>query len=175
MKYYLFLVPLLFLGCVEDSSSVDFEIEGTVWGYKPIYADSADLTLDVEPPREIELAGKIYSYGTLLLVNEVGKGIHIYDNKDPKNPINRLFVRVPGSNDMAMRNGVLYVDNYNDLVALKITDDTVRVVKRIPDVMGFSAEFPNDNNVYFECVDESKGIVVGWERSDIENPKCYRP
>src|SRR5690606_29511803 len=116
-----------------------------------------------------------YSYGNLLLVNELGKGIHVYDNTDPRNPINKLFVRIPGNHDMAMKAGVLYADNYDDLLALEVTADTVVVLKRIANVMGFTTEFPSQNNVYFECPEEGKGMVVGWEQTEIVRPKCYKP
>ncbi len=176
MKYLLFLTPILFWSCISDSSdNVDFDHVGTISGYQPIYADSGSMLIDLEAPRPLNSAGKIYVYQNLLIVSEIGKGFHVYDNSDPKNPENRMFVNVPGSNDISMRNGVIYVDNYSDLVALRIAEDTVYELKRITNVMGFSGEYPPFSGVYFECVEQDRGIVVGWESAEIENPKCYRP
>jgi hypothetical protein len=176
MKNLLLIIPLLFWSCIGDSTdNIDFDNIGTVNGYRPIYGDSGSMTINLEAPRALTSAGKIYSYGKLLIVSEVGKGFHIYDNTDPRNPENKMFVNVPGSNDIAMKDGILYVDNYSDLVALRIAEDTVYELKRITNVMGFSGEFPPFSGVYFECAEEGRGIVVGWESAEIENPKCYRP
>lgn len=175
MRYYLFLIPLLFLGCTSNDLEVDFEQE-SVLGYKPIYATEAETTYGIEAAKPISRAGKIYGFGNLLLVNEQGLGVHIYDNTDPKNPVNKLFVRIPGNHDIAMRKGILYADSFSDLLALEINADTAIVLKRIANVMGqFSGEFPQATGVYFECVDESKGLVVGWEQTTLNKPKCYRP
>jgi hypothetical protein len=37
-------------------------------------------------------------------------------------------------------------------------------------------EFPPQNNVNFECVDKSKGLVVGWEKVLLKDYQlnCYR-
>jgi len=174
MRYTLLLLSMLVLACGPDDFHPDFNQESTM-GYRPIYADSSELNIGLESARNIVSAGKIYSYGNLLLVNEVGKGLHVYDNTDPRKPVNKFFVTIPGNHDMAMKDGVLYADNYDDLLALQVSSDTVIILKRLEDVIGFTAEFPSQNNVYFECVEEGKGIVVGWEQTMIEKPKCYKP
>jgi hypothetical protein len=66
--------------------------------------------------------GKIYAYDQYLFISEVKKGIHVIDNSDPKNPKNIAFVQVPGVLDMTVKDEVLYVDNYTDLVALSIAN-----------------------------------------------------
>jgi hypothetical protein len=35
-------------------------------------------------------------------------------------------------------------------------------------------EYPPFTGVYFECVDPSKGVVIGWEEKQIDQPKCRR-
>lgn len=176
MKYAILLlsVVLLATGCIESGFSPDFEQE-SVLGYRPIYANRDTLHIDLLPPREIGTAGKIYSYGDFLLVNEVGQGVHLYDNSNPKAPTMLRFISIPGNVDVAMKSGILYADSYNDLLALEVLSDTVKLLKRLPDVMGFSGEFPAENNVYFECVEEGKGSVIGWERVELSKPKCYKP
>lgn len=179
MKYILLFASIALWGCSDDvgfsSDDIDFDNVGTVSGYRPIYADSSSMLIDLEPTRPLSIPGKIYSYQKLLIVSEIGKGFHVYDNSDPRNPINKLFVNVPGSNDIAMKNGILYVDNYSDLVALRIAEDTVLELKRISNVMDFSGGHPPVGDVYFECAEQGKGIVVGWETASIEKPKCYKP
>ncbi len=175
MKHIFLLVAVLLFGCISDDEFAPDFTQESVNGFKPIYAEPQSLKLGLESARNISLAGKIYSYGNLLLVNEVGSGIHVYDNVDPKNPVNKYFVSIPGNNDMAMKAGVLYADSYNDLLTLEVSKDTVILLKRLEDVMGLLAGAPSFSGVYFECVDESKGVVVGWEEAELNKPKCYKP
>lgn len=174
MRLTLILLSVIVLACGPDELQVDFN-QGKVMGYRPVYADSSDLVIGLESAREIDRAGKIYAYGDLLLVNEPGKGIHVFDNSNPREPQNMLYVSIPGNNDMAMKNGVLYADSYGDLLAMQVSADTAVVLKRVPNVMSFNPEFPTGNQVYFECVDEEKGTVVSWELTELENPKCFKP
>lgn len=173
MRYIYFLLLIGLLSCGTEEYVPNFEID-SVEGLKPIYADSSELKIALEDPRAIERAGKIYSYGNLLIVNEVGKGFHILDNSDPRNPQNLYFVLVPGNNDVAIKSGIIYADNFSDLVALEVSADTVVVLKRIKNLIGSSGDYPSQRNVYFECVDNSKGIVVGWESVMLDKPQCYR-
>lgn len=175
MKQFILLiaVAVILASCNLDSYDSNARDIGVVTGYRPIYGDSSDIIIRIGDPIPIEKAGKIYSYQNLLLVNEVGRGIHIYDNSDPTNPINMKYVTIPGNQDVAIKNGVLYADSYSDLVAMKVTEDTLQILKTIPGVMPFSSEFPPATQTYFECVDMSKGIVIGWEMTDIDNPKCF--
>ena len=176
MKYFAFLCTIMLLyGCDLDSWTSDVADVGVVMAYRPVYGDSTNLDVSIQDPRPIDKAGKIYSYQDLLIVNEVGKGIHLYDNIDPANPVKLNYVSIPGNHDVAIKNGILYADSYADLLALEITRDTVQVLKRIADVMPFSSEMPPQESTYFECVDPAKGLVIGWEITEIENPKCYRP
>ena len=73
-------------------------------------------------PQNLKIPGKIYVYGDYLLISEIKKGIHVIDNSDPKNPKNISFITVPGVLDMAVKDDILYVDNYTDLVSLSIAD-----------------------------------------------------
>ncbi len=73
-------------------------------------------------PQELKVPGKIYVYGDFLLISEIKKGIHVIDNSDPKNPKNLSFITVPGVLDIAVKDDILYVDNYTDLVSLSIAD-----------------------------------------------------
>lgn len=31
----------------------------------------------------------------------------------------------------------------------------------------------SDKTYYFECIDFNRGLVTGWEKTEIRNPKCY--
>lgn len=121
--HQLFVFLLLGLGltsCLEDQCDATW----VYTRYDPVYVTNAEMRQPIEQrsARELENPGKIYYYQDVLLVNEYREGIHIIDNRDPSNPQFLSFIDIPGNVDMAIRNHVLYADNYVDLVALDITD-----------------------------------------------------
>ncbi|MDH5475025.1 MAG: hypothetical protein OEX22_04980 [Cyclobacteriaceae bacterium] len=167
----LVLFVLLFGACIEENT---FGV-GSVEGYKPVYADSFQKEVLFLGPRNIESPGKIYVYGNFLFVNELSNGVHVINNSDPSNPINMAYIQIPGNVDIAVRDYVLYADNYTDLVAIDISDlNNPKVCDREMDVFRVHSNYPNMFGIYFECVDESKGVVTGWEPATIIDPKCSR-
>lgn len=134
LKTALFLlVTTLTFSCIDQvKSSYSFRT------MMPIYLEMKDVrtkSLAPVPAQEIENPGKIYSYKDYLLINEPSKGIHIFDNKNPANPINLSFIPIEGNVDLAINSDILYADNYVDLLAFDISNiRAVRMVKRIEDV-----------------------------------------
>ena len=134
LKTALFLlVSTLTFSCIDQvKSSYSFRT------MMPIYLEMKDVrtkSLAPVPAQEIENPGKIYSYKDYLLINEPSKGIHIFDNKNPANPINLSFIPIEGNVDLAINSDILYADNYVDLLAFDISNiRAVRMVKRIEDV-----------------------------------------
>jgi hypothetical protein len=84
--------------------------------------ESLKSSIKSQAPVALKEPGKIYVYDKYLLIAEVKKGIHVIDNSNPASPKNISFVAVPGVLDMAVKDDVLYVDNYTDLVALSLAD-----------------------------------------------------
>lgn len=122
-----------FSGCLKDKceSTVIYQV------YKPVYVQMDDVRtqLSTESPRELKKAGKIYVYGNYLFINEHREGIHVIDNSDPANPQNISFIKIPGCEDMAVRDNILYASSYVDLVSLDISNPlSVQVVCRTKDV-----------------------------------------
>lgn len=74
--------------------------------------------------RDLENPGKIYVYNQYLLIGEAKKGIHIVDNSNPRSPKKVSFVAIPGVIDFAVKDNVLFADNYTDLVSLSLADPT---------------------------------------------------
>ncbi|GAB5554153.1 MAG: hypothetical protein Sapg2KO_37440 [Saprospiraceae bacterium] len=146
-------------------------------GVRPIYADfdTWDEIISL-PARPIENLGKIYYKAPYIFVNERFKGIHIFDNSDPSQPTPIAFIQIYGSEDIAISGNILYADNYTDLVAIDISDlNNVQVVSRTEDLYTRSGKaFPEGYSGYFECVEESQGLVVGWEEAELLNPRCLR-
>lgn len=79
--------------------------------------------------------GKIYIYNDYLFINEPNEGIHIYNNANPSAPVNVGFLQIPGNVDLAIRNNILYADNFIDLLAFDISNmGNIKQVKRVTDV-----------------------------------------
>lgn len=151
--------------------------ENLTEGYKPIYMDYNGIhQISSIRPVNMVNTGKIYLYQNCVFVNERGRGVHVIDNSNPQNPRNIKFINIPGNYDISIKNNILYADNTTDLVAINISNlDSVYVTKRIPNVyQSYSQMFPEFVNGYFECVDTTKGFVVGWYKTMLNNPKCFR-
>ena len=181
LKSYL-LLPLIGLAiltlencCYEDDCCLGCYPE-TVWGVRPVYSNALDDIVSLEPPRAISNPSKIYLYKNFLLVNEAQKGVHIIDNRDPRNPIPLNFLQIIGNNDVAVKNGVLYADQFENLVTVHLDSLENQLAKnRIADVFenfGFYDVMPDEPDVYYECPDLSHGVVVDWVPDSVDYP-CY--
>jgi hypothetical protein len=175
------LAMLLFVCCLFTACElIDFDKIGDVGiqeGVRPIYADLDGWDEIVSlPARPVENLGKIYYKEPYIFVNERFKGIHVFDNSDPSQPMPIVFIQIYGSEDIAINGNILYADNYTDLVAIDISDlNNVQVVNRVEGLYTRSSKaFPEGYSGYFECVEEDRGFVVGWEEAELLNPKCLR-
>ena len=177
MKTTVFFLLVLFLfGCrvnTEQIPSGSLAFNGE--GYRPIYMTTSELQdIKTELPQPLRKPGKIYVKGNYLFINEQGKGIHLIDNSDQHSPKKISFIKIPANVDIAVKGNYLYADNGRDFVVLDIKDPTkIIFVKRITNVFPINA-FPPVIQTYFECADDSKGIISGWEKVKMDRPKCYR-
>ena len=157
------LFMIVMVGC-----GIEYRDDPRCEKYNYMSFDELRKSVAVEEPREIKEAGKIYVYGDLLLVNEKRKGIHLIDNRDKRNPINKAFIKVLGNLDIAVKDGYLMVDSFMDLVVIDINDlANIKEVSRQKDI------FPTyqrvyDYGYYNGCeFDFEKGILLG-EHDDEE-------
>lgn len=145
--------------------------------YFPVYSTLAAVQqYSVEPQQSTVQAGKIYVYGNYIFQNDLYTGIHIIKNTD-HDPIKIAFLKIPLNSDIAIKGNYLYANNYTDLVVFDITDPAhPQFVKRVAGVFPpESQEYPPFRNVYFQCTDKSKGIVIRWEQNDsLPRPNCRR-
>ncbi|GIV31180.1 MAG: hypothetical protein KatS3mg029_0531 [Saprospiraceae bacterium] len=114
-----------FTGCLKDSC------ERTVSYIRldPVYKTPDEIhaaTLSVEAPRQLENPGQIYYYDNKIFINERREGIHVIDNSDPSFPLPLAFLAIPGNEDLAIRNGILYANTYTDLLAIDLTTNEVK-------------------------------------------------
>ncbi len=127
---------------------------------EPIYVSLADMQKSVAsgPPQALQNPGKIWIYGHYLFINELYKGIHIVDNRNPAAPKPIGFVNIPANVDLAVRGQVLYADNHTNLLALDISDpQAVKLSSVLPDV--FPARYYSEPN---------KGLIVDWKMVEKE-------
>jgi len=177
MKYSI-LVCLFLIGLISCDKHIDSDNEQNQDGLKPIYISRAEYDkIYVSDPIPLKEPGKIYKYKQYIFINEKYRGVHVVDNSDPFNPVKLKFIFIPGNKDVAMKNGILYADNFTDVVALDLSDlSDVKVTKRIKNIIPKENQLYPEfaSNTYFECVDTTKGYVIGWESVQLSNPKCYK-
>ena len=171
MKKLLLFAAIIGLNACNPDRSMTTE---TVKGYRPIYESYETLRkISSGSPQKLRKAGKIYTKDKYLYINEIGQGIHVFDNSDKAKPKAIAFISIPANQDISIADNILYADNADDLVAIDISNPlAIKVVKRIEKAFPYPS-FPQQRG-RFECVDPSKGYVVDWEYTKLVNPKCFR-
>jgi hypothetical protein len=161
-----YLLGIFISGCTDDCDSRLY------YTYlEPVYMTTQEIreAFEFREPVELSIPGKIYLFGNYLFVNEVGRGIHIINNTDKRNPVNIGFVNIPGNYDMAVKGNILYADNYVDLLALDISNtNDVKLVKRLEGVF--------NDHYHYEFLDQGQeAVIVAYEETDTvwyDNPDC---
>ncbi|MBN2236776.1 MAG: hypothetical protein JW729_04405 [Bacteroidales bacterium] len=173
MKNYRNLLLVAFIALF--ASSCDDKIVEIFVANSPVYMSYDELAQAVNQTaaRDLRNPGKIYFKDDYLFIIEEKVGVHILDNSTPANPHNLTFIEVPGVVDMAIKDDVLYVDSYVDLVALSLTDlNNINEVKRVKNVFPYTLP-QYDENYPVARIDQEKGVVVAWEiktiRQEMEN------
>lgn len=132
---------LLWTGCVKDGCQLTQKYKR----WDPVYMQLSDIRVDIqtEGARPLKNPGKMWFYEGYMLVNELKEGIHVIDNSDPANPVKLAFIKIPGNVDIAVRNNMLYADNYMDLLTINISDPlNPQLVKRNENAFPFFYETP---------------------------------
>ena len=174
--FYIVIIAFgfIFSGCelMNDTEMAD------VAYFKPIYATVEELTMDIsiDPPLDYVQSGKVITYGDYVFINSPNKGIHIVDNTDPGNPINKSFISLAGNIDMAIMDDHLYADMFSALVVLDISNIDEPILMEdytVEDVFYFDQywNYPSwaeledydYDHVGYEVLDLSQGIVLDWE------------
>lgn len=150
------LVVFFLQGCLKDKVAHTYTI------LRPIYQTKEVVKANIKSngPKDIESPGKIFIYGKYIFLNEPDQGVHVIDNTDPSNPVDKAFIDIPGNEDIAVRGNTLYADMYGDLVSIDISDPVhAKLLKTLPGVFperNYLGGFATNNNM----------VVVGWERKD---------
>ncbi len=152
--------------CVQDECTSLY----TYIKYTPIYKTVDEIRQDIQilPPREVRVPGKIYFYQNYILLNEVREGLHVINNTDPANPVKLAFIQIPGNVDMAVKEDILYADNYIDLLSIDISNPEIPVVmNRTEDVFPSISQTQDLGHlVYYDAEEVTEelpcGSVGGW-------------
>ncbi|OHD15818.1 MAG: hypothetical protein A2Z98_01230, partial [Spirochaetes bacterium GWB1_27_13] len=171
MKHLKFIFAFIFFALILTITGCPVETyEVTI--YEPVYLSYEELrsSVNISTTKELKNIGKIAIKDNYLFVNQINKGIHIIDNKDPKNPVNKSFINIPGNIDLVIKDNILYADSFIDLVAIDISDltnDKINVTKRINNTFIYDPYQiilkTNSWYVYFENIDMTKGVVIDWK------------
>jgi len=144
------LITICLQSCVKDKC----EGELTYTQFTPVYVTLDDIRKDIqiEAPRALKNPGKIYFYQNYILLNEHREGLHVIDNQDPANPQKLAFIKIPGNMDMAVKDNILYADNYIDLLSIDISDPANPALRtRTEDVFpSFSLDADLGHLVYYD-------------------------
>ncbi|MFZ1705757.1 MAG: hypothetical protein WAT79_15525 [Saprospiraceae bacterium] len=150
---FVLLLPMTFISCLKDKCTE----HRTYTYFKPVYVTPAEYQIPVKMSASTDLKnpGKIYFYQNYIFINELRKGLHIINNEDPRNPINEGFIEIPGNVDIAIRNNILYVDGYTDLLAINISNiKNPTLVERKQGVFN-DHYFAQGTNIYLSHYEET--------------------
>jgi hypothetical protein len=120
------VTAILFTGCFKDTAYYKYTM------YTPVYQTTEQVraSIKTDAPMAIQAPGKMYIIGNYIYLAERLQGIHILDNTNPSNPINKGFIKVPGCEDLAITGNTLFVDCYTDLFSIDITNPLQAVFKK---------------------------------------------
>ena len=153
------LLLVLFSACNDKYTEQYLSLEPVYLGYQEFRE-----SVKVVNQKDLVKPGKIYTIGSYIFINEIMKGVHVYNNTNPASPVYVGFINIPGNVDMAVKNNILYADSYIDLVAIDITDPAnSKEVGRIKSVFPYSVPPYEQTGYRVGQVDDSKGVVVNWE------------
>ncbi|WP_420575008.1 LVIVD repeat-containing protein [Kordia sp.] len=161
--FFLFIATCLFVSCSDDKEYENYNVA------TPITMSKAELraSIQVLPPQSIVTSGKIYAYQQYIFVNDVDKGVHIIDNRNPLQPTIINFLKIPLNRDVSIKGNYLYADSGEDLVVFDISQiNNIHRVGFVEDVIQNYQYFqiPNDVDFYnWEDFDANTDIIVGWD------------
>ncbi|HSC54664.1 MAG TPA: hypothetical protein VLC98_13625 [Phnomibacter sp.] len=156
IAYACLAATLLFAACIKD------DIKSSYTYYRPVYKTKESVRQNVKSsaPVAVVAPGKLFYKDGYVFLNEVLKGVHVIDIKNPASPVVVSFIAIPGCIDLAVRGNILYADLTTDLVAIDITDPTnVQVTKIVEGV------FPHRYyGNYFQ--NDTSQVIVDWVKVD---------
>ncbi|HMH24844.1 MAG TPA: hypothetical protein VK563_23880 [Puia sp.] len=154
-----FLLP----GCLKDHITKTYVIS------RPVYTPKLTVLASIngDPAQPISAAGKIYIKDQYIFLNDIDKGIHVYDNSNPAHPVQTAFLNIPGNEDIAIKGNMLYADMYGDLLTLDISDLHHAALRSIQHMVFPMRTYLNGSMTILNgsLVDSSQ-VITGWISKD---------
>ncbi|WP_026710086.1 LVIVD repeat-containing protein [Flavobacterium filum] len=121
-------------------------------------------SITIESAQPTQSDGKIYVTQSLLFYVAQESGIHVFDNSNPQNPQNMIFINLEGVHDIAIKGNYLYADNFVDLVVFDISDlNNITLVRTVENVLEFYPAYPEEAEYYaYEDYPGVNEIMVGF-------------
>ena len=170
MKKHTLVLNLIVFTLVLLSSCNDEITERRIYKANvPIYMSNSDFkeSFKLVEPQDLINPGKIYFKDNYIFINEMYKGIHIYDNTNPSDPQNISFIELPSNKDIAIADQYLYADSYTDLVIIDISDIYNPIeINRIDSAFPYTIP-PYDTRYPISSIDEKLGVIIGYEIKEI--------
>ena len=136
------LVALCFTSCIEETCEETLVLAGFDPQIVNLDVIRNNIPLCGAPIPICEATG-FYVYQDYLFMVENNEGLHIFDNSDATNPKPITWMGLPGGQGLAVRNDILYMNQYTDLVAFDLSDPTTpEFIGRTEDVFDPSSVFP---------------------------------
>lgn len=76
----------------------------------------------IAPARTIENPGKIFIGDQVILIGEEEKGIHVFDNSNPSNPVAISFLQLPMTREFYVSGDKLYAEGHYDFIKIDLID-----------------------------------------------------
>jgi hypothetical protein len=133
---------------------------------EPIFASRTSVLASINgnASKSIDSVGKIYVKDNYIFLSVPDQGIHVIDNQNPAHPVQTAFLSIPGNQDIAVKDNILYADMYDALLAIDITDvHHVRVLGQLPSLFT-SRTFINGYNI------PDGQVIVGWKKTFSKTP-----
>ncbi len=139
----------------------------------PVYKNKSEVSnILTLPAKYVSAGGKIYAYRDYVFQLEQNQGIHVYKLENKK-PVPFRFIQVYGAQEISIKDNYLYTNNFSDIVVINISNpDAAELENRVQDAFVMSSFDLPPAKGYFQCVDNSKGVVVGWEKQHNVEADC---
>ncbi|MEM6769173.1 MAG: hypothetical protein AAF597_01200 [Bacteroidota bacterium] len=152
--FTLALIVVISTSCIEERCEED----RIVRGFDPVIVSpavwrSSDFICGV--PEEVCEASSFYVYENYLFMVENGRGLHIFDNTDSSNPRPITFMDAPGGQGISVRNNILYMNQFVDLVAFDLSNP------ENPTLIGRTEDVFEPYSVFAEVLADDQ-FVVDW-------------
>jgi hypothetical protein len=151
------------VSCADDDANFEYVNVGT-----PVTITIAEMraSADILPAQTVAESGKIYAYEQYIFVNDINKGVHVIDNRNPQQPTRINFLKIPLNKDVSIKDNYLYADSGPDLVVFDISNiNNIQMLERLENVIDFSpyTDLPADVQ-YFDWTNfnPDEDIVIDW-------------